>query len=431
MSSSSRTAPRSFAPLRVVQLRISGFKGITVADITPPETGVVVVSGKNGAGKSSLLDAIAVALGGGPENRKIAKPISQGRNRSQVVVDLGDIVVTREWQGESSWLTVTNPDGTERRSPQTLLNSLLGKLSFDPTEFLNKEPSRQRDMLLQATGLGQIVNDIDQRRKNVRDERLLNNRRLRTLQAELDSQVAPDPETPIDEVTVSELVADIRATENTNQQILAARRRLEQLEASIAETKQRIADMQESLAVQEFEYSETEPVAQQSTTDISALERSVADINDTNARIRAARRYRETQQALQETKGLVEQCDQQLNALDSEKERALAEADLPVPGLAVDDDGILYNGVPFKDANTASRLRTATAIAMALNPTIRIIRVSDGSLLDKENLAALDELAADRGYQVWVERIADDDGSGIVIREGTVVRNDYQLDTSE
>lgn len=411
----------------MVQLRVSAFKGITVADITPPESGVVMVSGKNGAGKSSLLDAIAVALGGGPENRKVAQPISKGRERSQVVVDLGDLTVSRVWEGGDSWLTVTNPDGTERRSPQTLLNSLLGKLSFDPGEFLNKDPGRQRDMLLQATGLGEVVSEIDRQRKDARDERTLTNRSIASLRNDLAGLAAPDGDTPDQEVTVAELVTRIRQTENRNNTIIDARRRCSELKESIEDTKQRIAEMQESLGMQEFELDEVGQIAEQDITDVSSLEREVADINGVNARIREARRYREIASSLRDAEQRAACFTQQIADLDLQKEQALAGADLPVPGLSVDDNGILYNGVPFKDANTASRLRTATAIAMALNPTIRIIRISDGSLLDRDNLQALNDLAADRGYQVWVERVDDGEGStGIVIREGAVVRNEYQ-----
>ena len=388
--------------LRVVQLRISAFKGITVADITPPEDGVVVVSGKNGAGKSSIMDSISVALGGAPETRKVSQPVKKGNNRSQVVVDLGDLTVTREWNSDGdSWLTVVGADGRERRSPQRLLNSLLGKLSFDPGAFLNESPAKQRDMLLQATGLGETVARIDAARKEASDERRLLNRNIKSIQAHLDSIPAPADDVPAEEVTVTELVERIRRTENANQRIMQARRRRDELQSSIAET---------------------EP------TDVSDLENQVAQIDTINARVREARRWREAHEQLQRGMQQSQEYTARLEALNEEKAQALRETDLPIPGLGIDDDGITYNGVPFQDANTASKLQTATAIAMALNPTIRIIRIADGSLLDRENLAALNELAADKGYQVWVERVDDDEDSaeGIVIREGSVVANHYQ-----
>ena len=161
---------------------------------------------------------------------------------------------------------------------------------------------------------------------------------------------------------------------------------------------------------------------------MSDLENQVAQIDTINARVREARRWREAHEQLQRGMQQSQEYTARLEALNEEKAQALRETDLPIPGLGIDDDGITYNGVPFQDANTASKLQTATAIAMALNPTIRIIRIADGSLLDRENLAALNELAADKGYQVWVERVDDDEDSaeGIVIREGSVVANHYQ-----
>lgn len=414
--------------LRVVQLRISAFKGITVADITPPENGVVVVSGPNGAGKSSLIDAMSVALGGAPEARKVTKPVKKGSSYSQVVVDLGDLVITRQWNQESTWLTVTGADGRQHRSPQRLLNSLLGKLSFDPAAFLNEAPAKQRDMLLQATGLGDIVQKIDATRKDVSDDRRLINRDIKALTSRLDSMPKPSDEVPAEEVTVTELVENIRRTENANQQIMQARRRAAELETSIAETQRRIDELQSSLELQQFEQGEVTELAAQDPTDVSDLEQRVTRIDTINAEVRSARQWRDLRDQLADREQQATTCTHTLADLDKQKADELAAAELPIDGLGVNDEGITYKGVPFQDANTASRLQTATAIAMALNPTIRIIRISDGSLLDRANLNALHELAADRGYQVWVERVDDDDeaAEGIVIREGSVVANSYQ-----
>lgn len=100
----------------------------------------------------------------------------------------------------------------------------------------------------------------------------------------------------------------------------------------------------------------------------------------------------------------------------------MAQAEFPVDGLGFDDSGVTYQGVPFAQASAAEQLRVSVAIAMALNPTVRVIRIADGSLLDSENVALIGEMAADRGYQVWLETVRDAgaDGPGIVIEDGQV-----------
>jgi hypothetical protein len=57
---------------------------------------------------------------------------------------------------------------------------------------------------------------------------------------------------------------------------------------------------------------------------------------------------------------------------------------------------------------------------MSLNPRLRVIRILDGSLLDAENLALITSMAADQDYQIWIERVADGSGIGVVIEDGAI-----------
>lgn len=57
---------------------------------------------------------------------------------------------------------------------------------------------------------------------------------------------------------------------------------------------------------------------------------------------------------------------------------------------------------------------------MALNPKLRVIFVRDGSLLDKEGVKAILEMAAAKDYQVWMEYTKDEKGMGIYIEDGEI-----------
>ena len=63
-------------------------------------------------------------------------------------------------------------------------------------------------------------------------------------------------------------------------------------------------------------------------------------------------------------------------------------------------------------------------ISMALNPTMRVVRIKDGSLLDKKNMAILGTMCKDKDFQLWIERVSDRDSYekggkvGILIEEG-------------
>ena len=80
-----------------------------------------------------------------------------------------------------------------------------------------------------------------------------------------------------------------------------------------------------------------------------------------------------------------------------------------------------FQGVPFAQCSSAERMKVSLSIAAALNPTIRVIRVNDGSLLDSESMAEVERMAAERDMQVWVERVDESGKVGIVIEDGEVL----------
>ena len=110
-----------------------------------------------------------------------------------------------------------------------------------------------------------------------------------------------------------------------------------------------------------------------------------------------------------------------IEAGDAAKAKAFKAAKFPVEGLGCDDNGVTFNGVPFCQCAASERLRISIAVAMSKNPKLKILRVADASLLDGESFAILQEMAKDKGYQAWIERVSDGDGIGIVIEDGAIV----------
>ncbi|MBU2110832.1 MAG: ATP-binding protein, partial [Actinobacteria bacterium] len=154
-------------PLRVVKLTAENIKRISAVEITP--TGdVIVIGGKNGAGKSSVLDSIAYALGG--QKLVAAQPVRRGQEKGRVRVDLGDIVVTRSFTATGGGqLVVSDKDGKRQTSPQAILDRLVGRLSFDPLAFATMDPAKQRDTLREIAGLD--LTDLDAQRVALYEKR--------------------------------------------------------------------------------------------------------------------------------------------------------------------------------------------------------------------------------------------------------------------
>jgi ABC-type histidine transport system ATPase subunit len=145
------------------------------------------------------------------------------------------------------------------------------------------------------------------------------------------------------------------------------------------------------------------------------------DADRTNAQIREARARAQLKKQLNAQQAQVDALTTHLREIDERKANAIAEASMPIDGLAFDDTGVTYGGVPLKQCSAAEQLRVSIAMAMALNPTVRVIRITDGSLLDSSNMALIAEMAAERDFQVWIERVDESGRVGVLIEDGQVV----------
>jgi hypothetical protein len=66
-------------------------------------------------------------------------------------------------------------------------------------------------------------------------------------------------------------------------------------------------------------------------------------------------------------------------------------------------------------------LLVSLSISMAVNPTLRVLRVKDGSLLGSEAREVIKRMLKEKDFQLWMETVADEnEGIGIYIEEGEV-----------
>jgi hypothetical protein len=93
---------------------------------------------------------------------------------------------------------------------------------------------------------------------------------------------------------------------------------------------------------------------------------------------------------------------------------------MPVTGLGLSEDGVTLNGLPLDQASAAEQLRVSVAIGIAMNPRLRVLLLRDASLLDRDSLALLADMAKAAGAQVWLERVEDDSATAVVIEDGMV-----------
>ena len=413
-------------PLRVIALHAENYKRLRVVEVHP-DGQPVTVTGANAQGKSSLGESIAHTLAGPKAFRATSKPVRDGEEKATVTVKLGDddveLTVTRTWTAKGTMtVTVETADGRQVRSPQKFLDELLGALSFDPLAFTLQSPREQRETLLSVVDLPFDPDELAEKRLAIFDRRTAAGRRVKELEAQLAGAPVPPADTPTEEVSVSGVLdeyREARALFDSNSAVRVARadaeRAGERADEAVAAAQEalRVAEGARADAYEEYDALVEQVEALPPDPDLAAFEARIAGVEDTNRAVRAGLARAGLAGSLMAAKEEHTDLDGALRVIDETKEQALADAAMPVPGLSFDEDGVLYQGVPFQQASSSEQIRVSVAMAIALNPTVRVLWVADGSLLDDAALATLHGMAELAGCQLWIERVGHDDGAGV------------------
>jgi energy-coupling factor transporter ATP-binding protein EcfA2 len=395
---------------KIIRLESTNYKRLKAVEIAPdPDGNLVIVAGKNGQGKTSILDSITAALGG-VNAKTTPKPIRDGEERAEIVLETEDLIVTRKFTASGSTLTVKSPDGAVFPKGQAKLDDMLGKLSLDPLAFTQLSDRDQLATLLDLVELPFDPDKLAAERKSIFDDRAETGRQGKAI-----GDVTVDKSLPTEETSVSELLGRYRSAQQANAQLDAALDEMEEasvrvneIEAQLILAKERLKAASEALKVAP-DRVEIDPIQVQ----IDGAETTNAAIRANNAALGKVARQAELRA---DYKTLSER----IEALDKKKADGLAKAKFPIADLGFDETGVTYQGVPFKQASGAEQLRVSLAMAIALNPKLRVIRIADGSLLDSDNLALVEAAARENDYQVWIEMVGDGNGRGIVIEDGEI-----------
>ena len=192
--------------------------------------------------------------------------------------------------------------------------------------------------------------------------------------------------------------------------------RLVTMREAVAELEQAIVDQQNAI-------KSREPLAD--APDTEALRVRLDQASRINDAVHNAKRRKQLMADSLDAAKQAEKATARMAARTQKANAAIAAAQLPVDGLSlhIKDEqapAVLFNGLPFEQASDADKLRVSCALAMHANPTLRVIRVRDGSLLDSASLALLGEIATDADFQVWIERVDESGKIGFVIEDGRV-----------
>ena len=413
------TIPNKPQEVRITSLELANVKRIKAVALDPAPTGLTVIGGKNGQGKTSVLDGIAWALGG-----ERFRPDAAKREGSVLDPDLrvqlsNGLTVIRK--GAKSALTVVDESG--RRSGQQLLNEFVEALALDLPKFLQASDKERASILLSILGIQDQLDALEREERAAYDQRLQVGRDRDRARHYADELPWHDG-APEQEVSVAALSADLRAVQARNQHNAELRQKVTQIRARLADTDTQINALRAMRTALETEMRKAEVDAEGlQDGDPDIILRQIQNAEAVNAQVRDNRAHLD---ADARAAALAEQYDElssQVEDVRSRRMALLSGADMPLPGLSVQEGVLTYQGQPWSCMSSAEQLRAATAIVSRLKPECRFVLVDKLEQMDVDTLREFGAWAAQQGLQVIGTRVSTGDECSIIIEDGEVVES--------
>ena len=418
--------------MKIIGLMAQNIKNLKAIDIRP-QGNVTKITGANGAGKSAILDAILTTLTG----KRLDDPIRHGETTAKTVVETDEFTVEKRWTQKGEYLSVLSKDGSAaKKSPQTFLDQVIGKLTFDPLGFLRMKQIEQIDLLKKLVGLD--FADIDAEQKKVYEERTTVNAKIRATIAEIQNIPAPDPKTPDTEISYKDELAKLNQIREKREGYTAALRKAENLmtekknhQREIDIREEKIQQLQKEIQkiaglIMDVDNEIVQHVIPPEVTpnQLREAEEKIEGIEAQNVLIRAANRYRQLTRNAEKVRTDADALTQRLERLEQDKSTRIAAVKMPIEGLSISDADVIFNGIPFSRLSTGQQIRVSTAIAMKLNPELRVIFIREGSFLDQSGKAEIEAMAKEFDYDVWMEIVDESGKVGFFIEDGENTRID-------
>lgn len=409
--------------VKIAALEAENVKRIKAVALTPSPTGLTIVGGNNNQGKTSVLDALAWALGG--EKFRPTAAVRDGAlapPHLKVILSNGVVV---ERKGKNSSLTVTDPTG--QRSGQQLLNAFVEPLALDLPRFMQASDKDKADTLLNIIGVGDALTGLDREIKALYDRRTVIGQ-IGAQKRHAAEELTEYPDAPSEPVSAIELIQQQQEILLHNADNQRKRMKLAQLEEQEKQLDRRVQELSQELemvehqltAVQQDVQDATKNVAQLQDESTAELEQSIRNVEEINRQVSAnlakSKAQDEAERYAQEYTALTEQ----IKAKRTTRMDLLNGADLPLTGLGVEDGSLTYNGKHWQDMSGSDQLRVATAIVRRLNPDCGFVLLDKLEQMDLATLAEFGSWLQAEGLQAIATRVSTGGECQIIIEDGRV-----------
>lgn len=417
--------------MKIAHIKISNVLGIAELEFTP--SGFNEVSGPNGSGKTSVLEAIKATLNSGHD----ATLLRKGAEKGEAVLVLDDGTEIKKRVTEASSTTEVRRDGKKIARPAEAVRALTDLLSVNPVDFLRAPKKDRVRVLLEAmpievdtAKLSEIagiaipnlngmhaLHVIETVYKQVYDERTGTNRAVREKQATISQLRAAIPPVPAgadgDENALTGRLAEIDEARDTELSRISTK-----LDGLRNERDAKIEELRQQAEKIKTEFAETEQKA--GTQREKTLAKHRDDRAPISEQLAVIRNNREIGARRAQTLDTIASLETELEELSDDAERQtqaltgieqyksdLLDA-LPIPGLEVKDGEIFRSDVQFDRLNTAQQVDIAVEIAKLRAGDLGVVCVDGIELLDTGSFEAFRDRAVKSGLQLFVSKVSDD-----------------------
>ena len=410
--------------VKINKLEIENVKRVKAVTIEPTSNGLTILGGNNNQGKTSVLDAIAWALGG--NKYKPSKPARDGSmNPPTLRLELSNGLIV-ERKGKNSDLKVTDPSG--QKAGQQLLDSFVEELALNLPKFIESSSKDKANTLLQIIGVGEKLWELDRK-----EERLYNERRTIGQIADQKKKYAAEqpqyPEAPNELVSIADLIHEQQEILARNGENAKKRQNRENIVNSLHLSEARLKQLKEQLAQEEATHESLmsdyiaanksiEDLVDESTDDI---ESSIANIEEINRKVRANLDKEKAEEDAKQYSSQYDQLSKEIQDVRDERTSLLDSADLPLPGLSVEDGELVFEGQKWDNMSSSQQLRVATAIVRKLKPECGFVLLDKLEQMDIPTLTEFGKWLESEGLQAIATRVSSGEECQIIIEDGYVV----------
>jgi hypothetical protein len=436
-------------PVKINAFELENVERVRAVQYAPTADGTTIIGGRNGQGKTSILNAIAWGLGGKkyqPDNPNF----NGGDTPAKLHIELSNGLVV-ERRGKNGTLYVTDPNGL--KGSQSLLNSFITEFALDLPKFLDGTDKDRTNALLHTIGIDEQLASLDAQIRDALQQRQMAGREASRKRMHADSLPSYD-DAPAEPISLADLMRRQREIADRNNENQRKREQLSQLEWQRQSTVQTIdnidrsirsaqdqldqyvRDMQERINGMRRSYEEQRRLLNQQETDLEAMreavdalvdestdeiEQNIAGIETINSHVRENERKAEAEADAATAEREYANMTGVIDGLRKQRLSLLNGAPLPLPGLSVDEDNNLtYNGYTWSSMSGSEQLRVATAIVRATKPQCGFVLVDKLEQMDVQTLAEFGAWAQSEGLQVIGTRVSTGDECTIIIEDGMV-----------